>query len=267
MTDGAGDQAAAEDSGPPAASDFDEGFTAAQASSGLRRVWRAAEPDLPPEIEPFSFVSINLLDQVAAGLGLSPASSLIDLACGRGGPGMWLAKKAGADLTGVDFSSVAVEQATQRADLFGLSDRARFIVGNLEATGLPDLAFDAAVCIDAFHMPVDMPRAAGEALRILRRDGALVLTDWQPHTAGDDRLSPRRRALDWTRLLRDAGFVDIVVEARPEWHETFTRVYRTALEIGDPHDDPALAALQDEARRRLPDADLLDRVVVTARRP
>jgi ubiquinone/menaquinone biosynthesis C-methylase UbiE len=266
VSDGAGDQASAEESGPPGASDFDEGFTAAQMSSGLRRVWRAAEPDLPPEIEPFSFVSIDLLDHVAAAVALSPGSSLVDLACGRGGPGMWLAKTTGADLTGVDFSPVAVEHATQRAGLFGLTDRARFVVGNLEATGLPDLAFDAAVCIDAFHMPTDMPRAAGEALRILRRGGRLVLTDWQPRTPGDGRLSPRRRALDWTRLLRDAGFVDIVVEARPEWHETFTRVYRTALEIGDPHDDSALAALQDEARRRLPDADLVNRVVVTAHR-
>ena len=80
-------------------------------------------------------------------------------------------------------------------------------------------------------------------------------------------MSPQRRALDWARLLHDAGFADIVVEARPEWHETFTRIYRTALDIGDSDDDPALAALQDEARRRLPDADLMDRVVVTARRP
>ena len=97
-------------------------------------MWRAAEPDLPPEIEPFSFVSRNLLDHVAAALALSPGTSLVDLACGRGGPGMWLAKTTGADLTGVDFSPVAVEQATQRADLFGLTARARFVVGNLEAT-------------------------------------------------------------------------------------------------------------------------------------
>ena len=267
MTDGAGDQATAEDPGPPAASDFDEGFAAAEVSSGLRRVWRTAEPDLPPEIEPFSFVSRDLLDRVAAALACRRGSSLVDLACGRGGPGMWLAKTTSADLTGVDFSRVAVEQATRRADLFGLTDRARFVVGNLEATGLPDLAFDAAMCIDAFHMPADMPRAAGEALRILRRGGRLVLTDWQPRTPGDDRLSPRRRALDWTRLLGDAGFVDIAVEARPEWHETFTRVYRTALEIGDPDDDPALTALQDEARRQLPNADGMDRVLVSARRP
>jgi hypothetical protein len=45
------------------------------------------------------------------------------------------------------------------------------------------------------------------------------------------------------------------------------RVYRTALDAGGPDDDAALAALQDEARRRLPEADLMDRVAVVARRP
>src|SRR5215207_1456607 len=40
---------------PPTPSDFDEGFAASAASDGLRRVWQAAEPDLPAEIEPFSY--------------------------------------------------------------------------------------------------------------------------------------------------------------------------------------------------------------------
>jgi hypothetical protein len=57
------------------------------------------------------------------------------------------------------------------------------------------------------------------------------------------------------------------MEARAEWQDTFTRVYRTALGLGDPGDDARLADLQDEARRRLLLADLQDRVVVTATAP
>jgi hypothetical protein len=57
------------------------------------------------------------------------------------------------------------------------------------------------------------------------------------------------------------------VESRPEWHDLFTRVYRIALDLGLPGDDVGLAALQDEARRHLPIAELVDRVVVTAIRP
>ena len=57
------------------------------------------------------------------------------------------------------------------------------------------------------------------------------------------------------------------MEARPERHDCFTEIYRIALSCGDPGEDTALAALQDEARQRLPTADLLHRVVVTGTRP
>lgn len=72
----------------PAPSDFDEAFVANAASDGLRRVWQAAEPDLPVEIEPFSFLSVELLDHLTQALALSPGQLLVDLACGRGGPGL-----------------------------------------------------------------------------------------------------------------------------------------------------------------------------------
>jgi len=57
------------------------------------------------------------------------------------------------------------------------------------------------------------------------------------------------------------------MEARAEWQDTFTGVYRAALGLGDPGDDARLADLQDEARRRLPLADLQDRVAVIATAP
>jgi hypothetical protein len=73
--------------------------------------------------------------------------------------------------------------------------------------------------------------------------------------------------IDWAAALRSVGFVEVGVESRAEWHELFTRVYRVALDLGGPGEDVALAGLQDEARQRLPIAELVDRVVVTAPRP
>jgi hypothetical protein len=108
-----------------------------------------AAPELPSRIEPFSFVSAGLLRHVAQALSLSPGQTLVDLGCGRGGPGLWLAREADAALIGVDFSPVAVDQAAHRAALFGLAGRARFAVGDLTRTGLPHASADAAVSIDA----------------------------------------------------------------------------------------------------------------------
>ena len=57
------------------------------------------------------------------------------------------------------------------------------------------------------------------------------------------------------------------MQARPEWHDLWTRIYQVALDLGDPGNDILLADLQDEARQRLPVAGLVHRVVVTATTP
>jgi ubiquinone/menaquinone biosynthesis C-methylase UbiE len=250
----------------PTSAGFDRAFTAVAASPGIRRVWDLALPGLPSQVEPFSFVTVGLLRYVARALDLSPGQTLADLGCGRGGPGLWLAREADVSLAGVDFSPVAVGHATHRAALFGLAGRARFVVGGLARTGLPDASADAVVSIDAFHFAADPVAAAREVRRVLRPDRRLVLTNWQPKVPDDPRL-PGRKRIDWPRVLRGAGFADVEMEARPEWHDACCRVLRVALDLGDPGDDASLADLQDEARTYLPLADLTDRVAVTATAP
>jgi SAM-dependent methyltransferase len=235
----------------PTAAGFDGAFSAMAASPGVRRVWEIVDADLPPEIEPFSFVSVGLLGHVADALALAPGQALVDLGCGRGGPGLWLAQSRDVALTGVDFSPVAIQHANDRAALFGLAETARFVVGDLAATGLPDATADGVVSIDALHFAGDLTAAGREALRILRPGRRLVLTSWQPRTPDDARL-PSRLRIDWAAALRSIGFGHVQVESRPGWHDLFTGVYRVALGLGAPGDDAALAALQDEARQRLP---------------
>jgi SAM-dependent methyltransferase len=260
------DTPAADEPSPPTAAEFDGEFATVGGSPGLGRVWQQSSPGLPPEIEPYSFVSVALLGHVADTLALSPGTRLVDLGCGRGGPGLWLAQSRGAILIGVDFSAVAVQQATERAALFGLAERARFVVGDLAATGLADGAADAVVSVDALHFAADPTAAAREALRLLRPGGRLALTNWQARRPVDTRL-PSRLRIDWAQTLGSAGFGEVRVESRPEWHELFTRVFQVALELGDPGEDVGLASLQDEARQALPQAHLVDRVVGTATRP
>ena len=161
---------------------------------------------------------------------------------------------------------MAVDQATPRAALFGLASRARFAVGELTRTGLPKASADAAVSVDAFHFAADPAAAAAEARRIIRPGRRLVLTNWQPKAPGDTRL-PRRIRIDWPQLLSRTGFADIKMQARPGWHDLWTRIYQVALDLGDPGNDILLADLQDEARQRLPMAGLVHRVVVTATIP
>lgn len=137
---------------------------------------------LPPEVGPSDLVTLDGLREIAAALHLEPGGVLVDLACGRGGPGMWLARELGARLIGVDFSPEVIRQATARRALFGLEPDATFALGTLDATGLPDGLADAVVCLDAFQFATDAAGAAGEVRRCSRR--AMKRSEaWQPTTA------------------------------------------------------------------------------------
>jgi len=91
---------------------FDQGFAQAVESDWLRSTFST---DLPDEIDPFSFITLSGLEDIVGWLDMSPGSLLVDLACGRGGPGLWLARQIGAALVGVDFSTVGIGHAQQRA--------------------------------------------------------------------------------------------------------------------------------------------------------
>lgn len=249
------------------AQDFDALFHGEHRFHGFARVARIADPALPPEIAPFSFLSAGLARHLIDELDLRPRQRLADLGCGRGGPGLWLARTARAELVGVDFSPVAIECAREHAETTALPHPARFLVGDLTATGLDEASVAAAVSIDALQYAHDRDTAAREIRRILRPGGRLVLTGWHPRTPGDPRVPERHRYTDWPGLLHNAGFASVRCHHRPAWDTAWTRIYRIALSLGDPGEDTALAGLQDEAHRRLRTAHLLRRVAITAELP
>jgi hypothetical protein len=70
--------------------------------------------------------------------------------------------------------------------------------------------------------------------------------------------------IDWPQLLHSVGFADIEMEAPPEWHDAWTRVYRVALGLGDSGGD---VGLQDEGQPHLSVANIVHRVAVTETAP
>src|SRR6476620_8477298 len=75
-------------------------------------LWRltaqACGDEYPVEVQPWSDTTWWLLGRCVSGLRIGPGAVLGDLACGRGGPGLWLARATGASLIGVDWSEVAI---------------------------------------------------------------------------------------------------------------------------------------------------------------
>jgi ubiquinone/menaquinone biosynthesis C-methylase UbiE len=84
-----------------------------------------------------------------------------------------VARETGATLTGLDVSPVAMAQAAGRVAAFGLVGRARFQIGDLAATGLPEAAFDGAMSVDALWLARDKPAALREVARYVAHRAAL----------------------------------------------------------------------------------------------
>ena len=135
-------------------------------------IWRLAREaygaDYPDEVQSWGMTTWWTLGRFVSGLRAGPGHHLLDLACGRGGFGLWLARATGARLTGVDWSPVAVREATARAPQFGPTGRASFAVGDLAATGLESGSVHAAVCADAIFFGTDRIAVFAEMTRVLR---------------------------------------------------------------------------------------------------
>ena len=122
---------------PATADDFDRAHGQSAKSDLLCQVSnRAYGADCPTETQAWGMTTWWTLGRFVTGLRLGPSQSLLDLACGRGGVGLWLARDLSVNLVGVDWSPVGIREATDRSTVFVPPGRARFQVGDMAATGL-----------------------------------------------------------------------------------------------------------------------------------
>ena len=111
-------------------------------------------------------------------LDLSPGKTLLDVACGAGGPALRIAAITGCSVIGLDVHEQAVTTARSLAAQRDLAERAEF--RHADATGpLPfsDESFDAITCIDAINHFSDRARLIAEWARLLKLGGRLLFTD------------------------------------------------------------------------------------------
>lgn len=159
--------------------------------------------DYPVEADPRGYVTLTELRAIARDLRVGPEQTFVDLGCGPGGPGLWVARETGAALVGLDLSSAGVAQAAERARELGVANRARFQVADLTATGLPDATFDAAMSIDVLWAVPDKLGALREIARILKPGAGFAFTNWDRDLSPPGYLPPLN---DHRPLLRQAGF-------------------------------------------------------------
>jgi ubiquinone/menaquinone biosynthesis C-methylase UbiE len=253
---------------------YDAVFTALPRSPTLQRIWRdhALGPGYPEGFENISFLTLPELERMASELHLGSGETVVDLGCGEGGPGLWIAREMGARLVGIDLSTVAVAHAAQRARELGLSEVAQFQLGTFEHTALPDGSAHAVMSVDALQYGPDKRAAAREMTRILSPGGRCVFTAFELDPQGVEGLPviDTDPIDDYGPVLEDAGFFIEVYEEISSWRARLTETYEAVLaeqqQLADEMTDVGVAPLLMEVSLTLEHSPYRRRVLVAATR-
>jgi SAM-dependent methyltransferase len=179
-------------------------------------------------------MDLRLLDRLRT-VDWSAPRDVLDLACGTGRVGAWLAGRCPAAVDGVDITPEVLEVARRR----GVYRTLR--VADVSSTGLPAGAYD--LCTQSLadeHLP-DLRPLYREVARVTRRGGTFVLVGFHPfflmagmpthfdrapgepvtihsyvHLLSDHVKAAR--AAGWSLLELDEGLVDDAwVRKKPKW--------------------------------------------------
>ena len=125
-----------------------------------------------------SWLTSDEQDRFLEWLDLSQGKTLLDVACGAGGPALRIAATTGCSVVGIDLHEQAVRTANSLAAQRGLAERVEFRCTDATAP-LPfsDASFDAITCIDAINHFSDRPHIVAEWARLLKVGGRLLFTD------------------------------------------------------------------------------------------
>ena len=188
---------------------------------------RAAPPPAPAVIRLAELLVRGRWDAVAEGVyrevaaltNAGPGVEVLVSGCGDGVTSQWLADRTGAAVTGVDPERARIAQAEARA-------RESTSPTTYEMAPLDDLpfetnVFDCAVGAPGVAAAGDPARALCELVRVTKPMGSVILIQpaWTSElsarlrTALTERLGVLpRHVVEWKRLLRDAGVVEIEVQ-------------------------------------------------------
>ena len=86
--------------------------------------------------------------QLAQNLQLRPEQRLLDIGCGRGYPGWFIAKETGCRVVGADLPIPSLRAAVHRARRNGVARRASFVAASALALPFQPHSFDAITHTD-----------------------------------------------------------------------------------------------------------------------
>jgi SAM-dependent methyltransferase len=180
-------------------------------------------------------------------LQVTPASEVLEVGSGSGGPAVYLALTRGCRVTGVDINEHGVRNARALAEARGVAGRATFeVVDATRPMPFPAASFDAIVSNDAICHLTDRLSVLRDWHRVLRPGGRALYSDAMILTGAlsNEELATRSSIGFYLfvppgeneRVIRDAGFdlvgvLDVTENAAQiagRWHDA-RAAHRDAL--------------------------------------
>ena len=157
---------------------------------------------------------------------LQKESRVLDVGCGAGATAVYLAKKRGCHVTGVDVIARMIARCEEMARREGVADRTTFRVADAQDLPFADDSFDAVITESVTAFPEDKQKAVTEYVRVTKPGGYVGLNEstwlkappppevvaWASQEVGACASPLTSEA--WTALLASAGLQDIVVIRR-----------------------------------------------------
>ncbi|EHR62407.1 glycine/sarcosine N-methyltransferase [Saccharomonospora cyanea] len=158
------------------------------------------------EHEDIATASRRTVEHMAAKVGLTPSTRVLDIGSGYGGAARHLARTFGCRVTCLNLSEVENERNRRLTEEQGLSALVEVVNGSFEDLPFEDDEFDVVWSQDAMLHSGDRVRVLEEVARVLRPAGEFVFTD--PMASDDCDRAVLRPILDRLRLdsLGSPGF-------------------------------------------------------------
>jgi ubiquinone/menaquinone biosynthesis C-methylase UbiE len=102
---------------------------------------------------------------------------LLDVGCGMGGPGRFLADRFGCTITGIDLLALRVDTAEELTKRAGLASRISYRVADVTSLPFEDAGFAQAWMLDVGVHVQDKHAMFSEIARVLEPGGLLVMHD------------------------------------------------------------------------------------------
>ena len=162
-----------------------------------------------------SWITAEEYDEFYGWLRLSPHAHVLEVASGSGGPSLYLARKFGCRITGIDINENGIEQANKAAQAADVSGATYMLADVSQRLPFEDDTFDAVMCMDSMNHFPDRLGVLREWRRVLKSGGRIVFTDPVVITGPvtNEELAARSSIgffifmpLDWTeRLIAESG--------------------------------------------------------------